>query len=59
MMLETAHDFGYQLTVENNKIVLNNEKDLNNIIDLLDDKLLKSPQTGKKYKANSKKQITP
>jgi hypothetical protein len=57
-MQETAALFKLSFVIKSGKIVINDEKELDIVIKLLDDYYLLSQQTGKKYEASVKKEIS-
>jgi len=56
-MQETATLFKLTFAIKSGKIIINDEKELDIVIKLLDDYYLLSQQTGKKYEASVKKEI--
>jgi hypothetical protein len=56
-MQETAMLFKLSFVTKSGKIIINDEKELDIVIKLLDDYYLLSQQTGKKYEASVKKEI--
>jgi len=56
-MQETAKFFELSFVIKSGKIIINNVKDLDIVIKLIDDYYLLSRQTGKKYEASVKKEI--
>lgn len=56
-MQEVAAQYGLTLNVEGNKLKINDNKDIDLIIKMLDDYFLESQQTGLKYGSHAKKQL--
>ena len=56
-MQKTAKLFRLVFLVESGKIIINNEKEMDIVIKLIDDYYLQSQQTGKKYEASVKREI--
>ena len=56
-MQETASLFKLSFNAKSGKIIINDEKEMDIVIKLLDDYYLLSQQTGKKYEASVKKEI--
>lgn len=56
-MQEIATQHGFILKVENGKIKIENNKDIDIVIKMLDDYFLESQQTGFKYGSHAKKQL--
>lgn len=56
-MKRTAEQFGQHFVFKSGKIIVNDAKELDIVIKLLDDYYLLSQQTGKKYEASVKKEL--
>ena len=58
-MQEIAEQHGLQLKVENNQLKIEDNKDIDIILKMLDDYYLESVQTGLNYGSHAKKQLQP
>lgn len=56
-MQKTATSFNLQFVVKAGEIIVENEKEFDILIKLIDDYYVESRQTGKKYEASSKKEV--